>query len=186
MARGEWGEKQEHFLIKGKHKMNGTEKRNWIILLLLAIFVSGIVVYFLYQNETPSVPPVIELTQTSPIATPTLSATSSPSPSPTASPTKTSTIESTSTSAPTSVPTLKPTRTLTPTPTNVPNFGLTHKIQPGQYLTGISLFYFGTGRKWFEIYEATNIKAGEGQYRKIEDPNLIFPDDWVVIPHRLR
>ena len=152
-----------------------------IFLFGMAIFIFGMGFYLLPQDEVSPVPPVIKLTLTPTstliptiLATPTLLPTSTATPTSTR--TKTPTIKSTSTSTAIPIPTLTPTLVL------LPDFALTHEIQPGQHLTGISLHYYGTGRRWDDIYEATNARSGEGRYRKIEDPNLIFPDDLLSIP----
>lgn len=161
--------------------MNDISQRNWIIILLLAIFLSGVIFYFLYQTEMAPVLPVLTRTPV-PTFTSTMVATPSPSPTPTQQATASPTKKPTSTFTLSPEPTLTSTPMPTPTSTKLPAFGLTHEIQPGQHLTGISLHYYGTGRKWKNIYEATNAKGGESKYRKIKDPNLIFVDDWLKIP----
>lgn len=180
--------------------MKNTKSKDydWVVFVLAVILFFSISVYFLYQNKSSEVLPIqptIESSQPSasiPTLIPIILATSSLAPtqqiaaSPTQTPTVSPTVNNSPafTPAPSPISIQQPTEAQTPTftPTNTPDFGLTHVIQPGQYLTGISLHYYGTGRRWKDIYELTNARAGEGRYQKIDNPNLIFPDDWLMIP----
>jgi len=162
--------------------MEDDTSHDWIFLLALIAIFAIIFFGYLYDSrpEKPHQPIY------TPPATETPTVTSTPPPSPTSPPTSTKTaVVSPPTKSPaTSTPEPKPTFTTEPTltPTNSPDFAIMSEIQPGDNLWDISYHWYGTGTGWPGIYEMTNARAGEGCVKRIDDPNLIFPDNCVMVP----
>jgi hypothetical protein len=102
--------------------------------------------------------------------------TATATPTPTAMPTETPTATPTSTQSPTPTATSSPTVTATPapSPTREEKKEVYYVVKEGDWLMKIARQLYSDWRKWRTIYEANR--------GIIQNPNLIYPDQVLVIP----
>ena len=100
-------------------------------------------------------------------------------------PTTESTAAPTDVPEPTSEPTAQPTATTTLPDRRDP--AATYIVVSGDWLSKIARRFYGNARLWPEILRATNKSIETGKnfdecWRHIDNPDLIFPGDCVLIP----
>jgi len=155
------------------------------------ILVAALVIWLiLWLFWTPGVlVPPVEPTPTlgkEIVFVPTPEPTTTPTPEPTITPRVIPpTAEPTATPEPIATPDPEPTATPTTTLPTRRSPARVHTIVEGEWLSIIALEYYDDFTRWPEIVDATNeaaIKFHAGCLKFIDDPNLIYPGDCVLVP----